>query len=143
MPAASHYTFLRRYVEKYPDRVDQVNVIVGVYNLGALDPELCAILLENTQRVLKISGLKRDLEPKAKRRATTQEQEIYKMLKTDGQVTIKGLLAHYGWKRPRDVVTHIAKIKRTLLKPNESILSIDGSEFVNGVRDRTYQLMKR
>ena len=50
------YAFLRKYIEKYPDRLDLVNTIVAVYNLGVLEPELCAILNYNTQHVLKISN---------------------------------------------------------------------------------------
>lgn len=76
------YTYLRKYVEKYPDRLDLVNTIVAVYNLGALEPELLEMLIANCQRVARLSGMKEDFDARpmafgVKRRSKRKPETIY------------------------------------------------------------------
>lgn len=64
---ADESAYLKKYLAKYPDRVDVVNAVVAVYNLGALEPELLSMLVANTERIERLSGKKDafDARPRA------------------------------------------------------------------------------
>jgi hypothetical protein len=55
---ADERAYLIKYLAKYPDRVDLVNVIVAVHDLGALEPELLNMLICNAQHIARLSGRK-------------------------------------------------------------------------------------
>jgi len=74
------YKTLKDYVGKYPDKLVIVNTIVNVYNLGALEPELCEILRRNTDHVLTLSKVRtlNDSPPVEiiRRRATRSDNTV-------------------------------------------------------------------
>lgn len=60
--ALEAYQTLAKYLEKFPERTNTVNVLVSVYNLTYLDSELRSILTSFTDKVLetscKVDGVK-------------------------------------------------------------------------------------
>lgn len=168
---AHRYNFLKRYVEKYPDRLGLVNVIAAVYDLGALDQALLDILVENTRRVCKLSGLKDSLDARTttfgKRRRRTAVVEdsdddedqveaakpvqvrkpsekihiVYGLLKTHGQVSVSDLVGKYGLYKSGMSVMSGANSMSQVRK----LLQPDEVllSFDQGPTDRIYQLKKR
>jgi hypothetical protein len=130
------YAFLRAYLVKYPDRIDLVNTIISVYNLGALDPELCKILKRNVDRVLILSEVRtmNDAEDDINIPARKSEEEklpipqrVLSLLKaSDGPVSLAVITQKLGV-RPSTAMGGAANARK-LLADGESIVcsSYDG-----------------
>lgn len=163
MPAANHYKFLRCYVEKYPDRVGLVNVILSVHNLGALEPELASILMDHTNHVLRLSGKKtiEDNKPvigtvvrhynkpagnisltNPNKRKKSRQVLIYEIMQAKGHVSVAEIQAMFGCNVKR-VANYISYVKLDLLAPDEYIQSATDGSYVDNVRNATYFLKKR
>ena len=134
------YKTLKAYVQKYPDKLEIINTIVNVYNLGALEPELCVILKRHTDHVLSLSAVKtlHDSPPEIIRRRKKREQSLeascLEILKREGQaVNVEALGQELGISV--STVYTACCAARKLLADDEQIVSCS----IDGMRSYCYR----
>jgi DNA-binding NarL/FixJ family response regulator len=135
------YKALKDYVGKYPDKLVIVNTIVNVYNLGALEPELCEILRRNTEHVLTLSKVRtlNDSPPKEiirrrKKREQSLEASCLQLLKRERQpVSVEQIGQELGISVSTVYTSCCAA--RKLLADDEQIVSVS----MDGMRSYCYR----